>query len=236
MDVIIVDDNKEARDSLKECLLFYAEKYSYDFSIREFSDGETFLVQYEPGSDIVFLDIEMPGMNGMDAAKQIRRIDSQVVIVFVTNIIQYAINGYEVDALDYIVKPVDKYAFVMKMQRIVAHALQNRDDLIPITCSGRTMMIKTSSIMYIEASGHYTIYHTTKDDYPEYITIKGAANKLNKNQFTWISRSFYVNMKYIDAVSGDNVIIGKNKVLISRLQKKEFLEKFTDFISGGARR
>ncbi len=233
MNVIIVDDDRSAREDLKKCLGYYSEKYSYDFSVREFEDGDTFLVKYEPGCDVVFMDIEMPGTDGLETARQLRRMDRQVVIVFVTNIAQYAINGYEVEALDYIVKPVDRYAFSMKMQRVVARAVQNRDGLVPVSGSGGTVMVKTGSVMFVEANGHYTVYHTAEGDYTEYITIKGAAAKLGKPQFAWIGRSCFVNMKYIDAVNGDFVSIGKSRLLISRMQKKEFLERFTDYMAGG---
>ncbi len=233
MNVIIVDDDRNAREELKRCMEYYSEKYSCDFSVREFSDGDSFLVKYEPGCDIVFMDIEMPGTDGLETARRLRRTDGQVVIVFVTNIAGHAVSGYEVGALDYIVKPVDRYAFSMKMQRAVSHALQNRDDFIQIRESGDIVMIKLSSVKYLESSGHHVIYHTVYGRHREYTTIREAALKTGGRHFVWLGRSYYVNMRYIDRITGDEVRMGQDSIVIPKAKRKGFLEKFTDYISGG---
>ena len=89
--VAIVDDEKIDRQLLRDCLNYVSEKKHVDFSVREFSNADSFLVGYEPEFDIVFMDIEMPGTDGMEAARQLRKMDKNVVLVFVTNIAQMAV-------------------------------------------------------------------------------------------------------------------------------------------------
>ena len=101
----------------------------------------------------------MPGTNGMDAARKIREKDSRVTILFVTNMAQYAINGYEVEAVDYIIKPIGYYDFSMKFQRAVQKAAQKRPEKLVLATTEGTVQVNVSDIQYIEASAHYQIYH-----------------------------------------------------------------------------
>ena len=96
--VAIVEDDREARESLRACLGWIAEKDRQQFRVSEFPSGTAFLGNYEPDYDLVFMDIEMPGMDGMETARALRKMDASVLLIFVTNMAQYAIAGYEVDA------------------------------------------------------------------------------------------------------------------------------------------
>ncbi|WP_303926907.1 LytTR family DNA-binding domain-containing protein [Subdoligranulum variabile] len=112
LNVAIVDDEAAERQKLREYLEAAACRKNEEFCVDEFSSADAFLVQYRQGYDLVFMDIEFPqGQNGMEAARALRRMDSTVVLIFVTNIAQMAVEGYEVDALDFIVKPVDPMPF-----------------------------------------------------------------------------------------------------------------------------
>ena len=99
--VAIVEDESKAREALKACLAYVAERNQTEIQITEFVSGTAFLGGYQPIYDIVLMDIEMPGMNGMETAKALRKMDAAVILIFVTNLTQYAIMGYEVDALSY---------------------------------------------------------------------------------------------------------------------------------------
>ena len=123
--VAIVDDNGADRKKIRDCLDFVARKENQIFEISEFCDAESFFMKFDCNYEIVFFDIEMPGCDGMTAAKRLRRIDKVVTLVFVTNLAQYAVAGYEVDALDYILKPVDKYSFSLKMRRVLSRTVVN---------------------------------------------------------------------------------------------------------------
>ena len=106
LDIAIVDDEHSERERLKACLAYVEEQQGVSFSVQEYESADQFLMMFEQQFDIVFLDIQFSqGMDGMNAARQLRKTDPSVLLIFVTNLAQMALHGYEVDALDFVVKP-----------------------------------------------------------------------------------------------------------------------------------
>ena len=112
-------EGREVRDELCRFIRQYAAENSLQVEVLPIEDGAVIAEHYEPGYDIIFMDVEMPGLDGFGAAEKIRAVDADAVLVFVTNMAQYAIKGYEVDALDYVLKPVNYYQFCTKLSRAV---------------------------------------------------------------------------------------------------------------------
>lgn len=115
--IAVVDDQPDMRQQLCSMIDQYSRENNCMLEVTTFSDGAQIITNYCKGFDIIFLDIEMPELGGMDAAERIRTVDPDVVLVFVTNMAQYAIRGYEVDALDFVLKPVNYYQFSTKLAR-----------------------------------------------------------------------------------------------------------------------
>ena len=109
--IAVVEDNDAMREQLCGFIAQYARESGRQLDVTAFADGAEIVDPYRPGFDIIFLDIEMPTLGGMPTAERIRQVDPDVVLVFVTNMAQYAIRGYEVDALDFVLKPVSYYQF-----------------------------------------------------------------------------------------------------------------------------
>ncbi len=231
--VAVVDDEAKARNTVRECLSFVAEKERVDFKISEFCSGLSFLGEYKPVYDIVLLDIEMPEADGLEIARMLRKMDKSVIIIFVTNMAQYAVKGYEVEALDFIVKPVNKYGFAMKMSRAIARTAKRVEDSVPIKTDGEVFSVQISSIKYLEVNEHYIIYHTTDGEYSECITLKNAENKINKDFFVRCNRCYLVNLRYVSYIKGLSVFVGNDELIISRPQKSAFVSAYLKFISGG---
>jgi DNA-binding LytR/AlgR family response regulator len=198
----------------------------------EFGSGEAFLGGYQPVYDIVLMDIELPSINGMETAKALRRLDSFVLLVFVTNMVQYAVSGYEVDALNYILKPVNRFDFALKMNKAISRTAKRTEESVQIRAGKDLYMLPVAAIRYLEVDGHYIVYHTTEGDYSEYITLKEAEKKLDKPYFVRCNRCYLVNLKYVAAVRDDVVQVGRDELLISRPQKKAFLNALAVFIGG----
>jgi lytTr DNA-binding domain protein len=230
--VAIVDDEKNDRQLLRDCLNYVSEKKQVDFSVREFSNADSFLVGYEPEFDIVFMDIEMPGTDGMEAARQLRKMDKNVVLVFVTNIAQMAVCGYELDAVDFLVKPIEKRIFSLKMTRILARVNIEKEDTILLNISGDKVVIRAHIIKYLEVFGHYVIYHTKEGDYTEYISLNAAEKKLKGGPYVRCNRSCLVNLRCVDKVTKDSCIIGDDTLSISRYQKSSFINAYVSFLGG----
>lgn len=133
INVAIIDDIKEDADALKNALKAIEVDYNVIFNNFFFESGESFLINYEKNKyDLIFLDIELGKENGINVARKLRVIDKETIIIFVTNVAKYATEGYEVDALDYIVKPVEKFALQLKMSRIISRVQKNITNTILI--------------------------------------------------------------------------------------------------------
>lgn len=118
--IAIIEDEEEALARIRGYLERFSSESGESFRIVVYGNAIDFLEKYKPNYDIVFMDIKLPNMDGMEAAKKLRALDRFVALVFVTNMKQFAVKGYEVDALDFIVKPVKYPDFVLKLQRVLA--------------------------------------------------------------------------------------------------------------------
>ena len=231
--IAIIEDSQIDREALKRMLQRFSTQEGLEIFIDEFESAVQFFMKYQPVYDLIFMDIDMPQMNGMEAAQRLRRLDKRVLLVFVTNMAQYAIKGYEVDALDFILKPIDEYSFALKLQRVLARLPKNRIGSFLIhTDTLESIAIQTASIKYVEVNGHYVIYHTCDGEYKQYATLKSVENRLSEDSFVKCNRCFLVNLSYVDSIQKDEVLIGKERLVISRPQKKAFLSAFSDYIGG----
>lgn len=134
--IAIVEDQEETRESLNRFVRQYAQEQGLQVEISLITDGAEIAEHYTPGFDIIFMDVEMPRLDGFGAAEAIRAVDADVVLVFVTNMAQYAIRGYEVDALDYVLKPVNYYQFCTKLSRAIQRVQRRRGGQVVLQLAG----------------------------------------------------------------------------------------------------
>lgn len=222
-------DFRVLRDMLA---LWYKDKA--DYSVEHFRSAEHFLVDGTGRFQLLFLDIGLGGMNGLDAAREIRLSDEGLVLVFVTNLQQYAIRGYEVDACDFILKPLKKASFFMKMIRIdrIVNERMRMDHYLTVKVSDSVIRINISQLMYVEVNGHYLNYHMTEKEY----TCLGGLNRTEEElapfDFVRCNRYSIVNLAYIVGVNGNQVQLQNGETLeISRARKKELQEKLLTWLS-----
>ena len=115
--IALVEDEAEVRAQLQGYVQRHTRQYGTEFAVTEFADGMELLDDYRPVYDILFLDVEMKHLDGMETARRVRELDKDVIIVFITNMAQYAIGGYAVGALDYVLKPVPYFAFSQQLRK-----------------------------------------------------------------------------------------------------------------------
>lgn len=230
--VCIVEDNKEAREKLCGFLFEYGKKRNYTFNISSYADAFDFLEEFRGNFDFIFMDIELPDINGIEAVRRIRERDKRVIVIFVTNMAQYAVKGYEVDALDFIVKPVQFSAFSMKLDRAVERYNATQDKEIWITDGSKKRRLRTSEIKYVEVTHHNVIYHTLDGDYKSYDQLKNVCIALADLPFALCNRCFLVNLHYVTAIEELSVTVSGEKLQISRNKKKDFLNKLNEYLGG----
>ena len=226
-----MEDNTEDARRLENYIDRYAKETGVDMQSFAFSRAAPFLNKFQSQFDIVFQDIELPDMNGIEVAKKMRERDSAVVLIFITNLAQYAVKGYEVDAMDYVMKPLSYSAFCLKIQCAIIRCQREEQSYIIISNKDNIVRIKSSELKFIEIYQHRIVYHTSKGDYNAYGVLSKVEASLPKRGFFRCSSSYIINFRYVDWIDGNEVAIGSVRIPISRARKKELLIEFHRFYS-----
>lgn len=229
--IAVVEDDKTYAAQLKEYLRMYGEEKKRKLSVVVFSDGEDIVTGYKADFDIILMDVEMQFMDGMTAAEEIRKVDSEVVIIFITNMPQYAIHGYRVDALDYVLKPLSYFAFSQRIDRAMTRVGKKESSFITIALKGGMRKLDISLICYVEVRDHDLIYHTMDGDCLTKGTIKEAEDSLSGERFFRCNRCYLVNLEYVEDFQGSSVTVNGECVQVSRSRKKAFLDALNNYMS-----
>ena len=230
--VAIVDDEENERHTLRENFSRLAEVTGMRIMCDLYESGVAFLDAYQAQYDIICLDIDMPYKNGIDTAVEIRKKDENVCILFVTNMAQMAVRGYEVKAFDFIVKPVNSYAFSLKLRNVLGTIEQRKNRSIVIRCPNGFRRIVTGDLLYVESEAHYIIYHTRFGNFRQKGSMKEAELRLEGLSFVLCNQSYLVNLNHVSAIQDDEVNVGEEWLKISRPKRKQFLEAVSKFIGG----
>ena len=240
----IIDDEKEAREQLREELARFESEYGLKFSVCEFDGAAAYLSDEGAACDIIFLDIDMPQMTGMELAERIRQADHEVIIIFCTNLQQFALNGYSVSALGFLVKPVQWYSFHMYLDRALklidrrTHQWEKQEARKIVVKDGLlSKVIDTADIKYVEVRQHYLLYNIGDKRTGQGAVIKtrgsmqDIAGILSPWGFVRCSSSFLVNLSWITAVSRMNIYLGEEVLPIGRTYKDSFTREFSKFLA-----
>ena len=214
--IAIVDDEQEERDSLQECFEQFQKENAIKLEIKTYCSGDVFLQQFDASYDLICLDIDMDGTNGIDTAKKIRQKDKEVLIFFVTNMAQMAIRGYEVRALDFIIKPVNYYSFAMKLLNALDIISNQRSKNIVLTTPRGMQIISSDELFFVEVDGHYLLYHTKHGEFCQKASLKDLEQQLEGLSFKRCNNCYLVNLKYVNGVEKEDVILQGEHLKISR--------------------
>lgn len=231
--VAIVEDDPSDAQLLRECVDRYGDENGIGFEIVSFSDAVTFLDAYRPIYDVIFMDIQMPYCDGLRAAKKLRELDETVLLVFVTTLEQYAIKGYEVSALDYIIKPVSYRAMSIKLRRILRSVEQADKDQIVLTFATESLRVKIADICRVEAVEHViTVHFRDGTQFKTRKSLSALETELSPAPHCFIRVNNYtlINPRYVTHMTGQELLVGGETVPISRARKKQVAEKLTEYM------
>ena len=230
--VAIVEDEAEIREQLMGYVQRYTRQYGTAFEVKNFADGLEILEDYRPAYDLILLDIEMKHLDGMETARRIRELDPEVMLVFITNMAQYAIKGYAVGALDYVLKPVPYFAFSQQLQKVEAQLRRRTRHYLAVPVEGGLRRLDTSCIYYIESEGHRVHFYTEEGDFAAPGALKALEEKLADRPFARCNSGYLVNLAQVQAVQQNTVEVGPYELQVSRPKRKSFLAALTDYIGG----
>ena len=231
MRIAICDDNQTFAKTLADYI--EAEYKSLDLLIEFFASGEELVAYYQadkPGFDVILLDIEMKQINGLQAAHQIRKIDTQTVIIFITSHDELASMGYEVAAFRFLSKPVQRAKLIEALEAV--RAQNNSAKTIHISNAEGEYTITVSDILFIEAQNQQVLIQTNDGEFSKRAAISDFVDELAQYDFVSIHRSYLINLRYVKGLNKQEVTMEDGTTLpISRLRYKDVKQAFHDYIS-----
>lgn len=230
INIAIVEDMPQIAEELKTLLASLLEKGGHSAEIHIFYSAEDFL-QVSKKYDIVFMDIELPGINGMNAAHTLREQNNAAVIIFVTSFTGFAVEGFSVSALDYIVKPFNVYSIEMTLRNALKRVRSKRSVTVSIPLSDGICCFDSSEIIYIETYGHKMIFHTGSEVKESWGSLRKVEEMLIPYDFVRIHRSFLVNMRYITGVTKGFVNVANEQLPLSYNKSRTLIQKLNSYLS-----
>lgn len=229
--VVIVEDEDEAAEVLCSFLDKYAAEKNENIRYVRYKCTTDFLSGYN-GADIVFMDINiMNDMNGIKAAHKLRQADSVVTLIFITSFEQFAVKGYEVEAFDFIVKPVSYPDFALRMNRVLKHVQKERQDTINIKNEGQFIIASVRDIKYVEVMRHKMLFHMTDGIVESTGTLREMEDALTDKYFVRCNKCYLVNLRHVRGMDGSFVNVDGELLLVSRPRKKDFLSALNRYLS-----
>ena len=230
----IIEDDPSYTQYLEQCLTRYGAEHGCVFQIRTFGRAEAFLADSRIIDDMVFMDVDLGEgwMDGIGAARALRERGSMAVLFFITNMPQYAPSGYEVDAIDYCIKPINYNSLSVKLDKAVRVLAQRQGLPVRVKTKEGFRVVSSSDILYIEVKGHDLMFHTAQEVIGSYGGLSERERELQGREFARCSASALVNLRYVTGLHGDEITVGGQRLKISRSRKKEFLTRLNQYLGG----
>ena len=234
--IAVAEDEQNTYEMIHTFLKRYASEKQLEIGVKHFCNGFEITDSYRPEYDIILMDVDMPLMNGIDAARKIRSLDPAVIIIFITNLSQYAIQGYSVQAFDYILKPLRYFPFSEFFGRAVSR-LQSQENTpyYTIRLKDGIRKVAVRDIYYIEINNHTLYYHTAAGTFQTTGKMKEIESQLADAHFSRCNNGYLVNLAHVDSIQENDTIVHGDTLPISRSRKKDFSSALIAYISSHLR-
>ncbi len=227
--IAIVDDSPDDSAALHALVAEYFRKGDQASLIQIFNAPLDF-IRSTDHPDIVFRDIRMEKLDGLEVARIMRKINTESVLIFVTAMAQLAIKGYEVDALDFIVKPADQFSINYVLTKALSRLENISNTIFALKTAEGIIRLSSNDITYVEVFDHNLAYHTTSQVYEVRGRLSDVIKKLDPKRFIMCNRSFVVNLRYVSSACSEYLVVDGKKVFISKSHSKEIMKHFSNFL------
>lgn len=230
MKCIIVDDEPLAREGIE----LNVKEVNFLELVGQFNNplaANNFLSENEV--DLIFLDIQMPGMTGIEF---VRSLKNKPLIIFTTAYAEYALEGFELDVVDYLVKPIRIQRFIKAVNKAKdIYDLQNAETVVEVNNEEDYIYIKSErkyvrlfykDIKYIKGLKDYVMIYTTNDKMMTAMNIKTINSKLPPSIFARVNKSYIININFIDAIELDFILLGDEEIPLGRTYKEDFIDRY----------
>ncbi len=225
----IVDDSPDDSAALHTLVAEYFRKNDQACLIQIFNTPLDF-IRSTDHHDIVFMDIRMDKLDGIEVARIMRKINTESILIFVTHMAQLAIKGYEVDALDFIVKPADQFSINYVLTKALSRIENISNTVFALKTGDGIISLSSNDITYVEVFDHNLAYHTTSQVYEVRGRLSDVIKKLDPKRFIMCNRSFVVNLRYVSSACSEYLVVDGKKVFISKSHSKEIMKHFSNFL------
>lgn len=229
--IALVEDEEAIISQLTGYFQDYQKTITEEIDVTVYHDGDEITSKYKSQFDIILMDIQMKFVDGMTAAEEIRRIDSEVIIIFVTNMTQYAIQGYKVGAMGYILKPVSYFSFCKHLGDAIARIKRRNSNYVTIQIKNGVLRLDTSDIYYVESQGHNLIYHTRSGIHLASGTMYAAEQVLENYGFSRGNKSYLINLAHVDGIQDKCASVKGELLQLSRPRHNAFLQDLMNYWS-----
>ena len=232
MEIAICDDEKNIREQIAELV----EMQGAGCRIRQFSTGKELLAE-KRHFDIIFLDIQMEGKNGIETARELRRYDERAVIIFVTVVKEYVFEAFDVSAFHYLLKPISgqKFAevFASAKKQIEKQGGAREGSTLFIKKKNCSFVVKQREILYIESRANKVVIHTVREDIEAYYAMSKLAEELD-GSFYRCHRGYFVNMEHIAQYTSNAIELSNGEqVYMAKEKYHDFVKAYMRYLDGG---
>lgn len=221
--VAIVEDEAAERERLKEYLERFSQEMGEPVRIRTFRDGVGLVSPYQNIYDIVLLDVQMEILDGIRTAEKIREKDEDVILIFITNMVQYALKGYSVNALNFVLKPVSYFAFCEEMKAAFKKVKGRQECFVLIKIEDGVIRLRVGDLYYAEMENRKVLLHTKSGDVRMSGTLLKLEELLQDRRFFRCHSGYLVNLQHLEKIGADTVVMapGRKQVPLSRRKKRD---------------